>query len=344
MKAAVLTGICQMQVADVPQPKIEKDGDVLLKIEMVGVCGSDVHYYETGRIGSQVVQYPFIVGHECAAAVKAIGKSVNRVKVGEQVVVDPAVSCHQCDQCRRGRENTCYNLRFLGTPGQGSGCLCELIVMPQESCFPTHGAITLEQAVLCEPLAIGVYSVQQSHPPKNARVAILGCGPIGLSSLAAAQAENVEAVYVTDKLDYRLDIAKKAGAVWAGNPERQDIVKEILRQEPLGVDIVYECAGQQDTLDEAVELLRPGGKLMLVGIPRIERISFPIDILRRKELTLINVRRQNDCTQKAIDLIASGKIHVDFMITHRFRLEQAQQAFDMVARYSDGVTKALIEL
>jgi len=162
--------------------------------------------------------------------------------------------------------------------------------------------------------------------------------------MAAAQAENVEAVYVTDKLDYRLDIAKKAGAVWAGNPKRQDIVKEILRREPLGVDIVYECAGQQDTLDEAVELLRPGGKLMLVGIPRIERISFPIDILRRKELTLINVRRQNDCTQKAIDLIASGKIHADFMITHRFELEQVQQAFDMVARYSDGVVKALIEI
>jgi len=344
MKAAVLTGICQMQVMDVPEPKIEKDSDVLLKIEMVGVCGSDVHYYETGRIGSQVVQYPFIVGHECAATVKAVGKSVTRVKVGERVVVDPAVSCRQCDQCRRGRENTCYNLRFLGTPGQGNGCLCEFIVMPQESCFPTNGAISLEQGVLCEPLAIGVYSVRQSDPPKNARVAILGCGPIGLSCMAAAQAENVEAVYVTDKLNYRLGIAKKAGAVWAGNPQTRDIVKEILRQEPLGVDVVYECAGQQETLDEAVELLRPGGKLMLVGIPRIERISFLIDKLRRKELTLINVRRQNDCTQKAIDLIASGKIDVDLMITHRFKLQQTQQAFDMVARYSDGVVKAIIEI
>jgi len=343
MKAAVLTGICQMQVMDVPEPKIEKDSDVLLKIEMVGVCGSDVHYYETGRIGAQVVQYPFIVGHECAATVKDIGKSVTRVKVGEQVVVDPAVSCHQCDQCRRGRENTCYNLRFLGTPGQGNGCLCEFIVMPQESCFPTHGAITLEQAVLCEPLAIGVYSVRQSDPPQNARVAILGSGPIGLSCLAAAQAENIEAIYVTDKLDYRVDIAEKAGATWAGNPESQDIVKEILQREPLGVDVVYECAGQQETLDEAVELLKPGGRLMLVGIPRLERVSFNIDKLRRKELTLINVRRQNDCTQKAIDLIARGKIDVDFMITHRFGLDQTQRAFDLVARYSDGVVKALIE-
>jgi len=152
MKAAVLTGIRQMEIRDVPEPKIEKDNDVLLKIEVVGVCGSDVHYYETGRIGSQVVQYPFIVGHECSATVKAVGDSVTRVKVGDQVAVEPAVSCHECDQCRQGRENTCDKLRFLGTPGQGNacppyhpsqvsslaldtlgrrGCLCEYIVMPQ---------------------------------------------------------------------------------------------------------------------------------------------------------------------------------------------------------------------
>jgi len=348
-----------MEIRDVPEPKIENGTDVLLKIEKVGVCGSDVHYYETGRIGTQVVQYPFIVGHECAATVKAIGDSVTRVKVGEQVVVEPAVSCHECSQCRQGRENTCYKLRFLGTPGQGDGCLCEYIIMPQESCFPisrpgsgqANRAITLEQAALCEPFTIGVYSVKQSNISKDAKVAILGSGPIGLSCMAAAQAENVEAmhsmanaIYMTDKLDYRVRIAKKAGAVWAGNPEEEDIVKAILQREPLGVDIVYECAGQQETLDEAVELLKPGGKLMLVGIPRLERVSFVIDKIRRKELSIINVRRQNKCTQTAIDLIAEGSVDIDFMITHRFKLEQTKDAFDMVAGYRDGVVKALIEI
>jgi len=265
-------------------------------------------------------------------------------------VVDPAVSCHQCDQCRQGRENTCYKLRFLGTPGQGGGCLCEYIVMPQENCFPINGAITLGQAVLCEPLAIGVYSVKQSQiltvvrqVSRNAKIAILGSGPIGLSCMAAAQAEDVEAIYVTDKLDYRVQVAKKAGAVWAGNPQTQDIVKAILQREPLGTDIVYECAGEQETLDQAVELLKPGGRLMLIGIPRFERVSFSIDKIRRKELTLINIRRQNKCTQTAIDLIASGKINIDFMITHRFKLQQTQDAFDLVAEYRDGVVKALIE-
>jgi L-iditol 2-dehydrogenase len=350
MKAAVLTGIRQMEIRDVPEPKIEKDNDVLLKIEVVGVCGSDVHYYETGRIGSQVVQYPFIVGHECSATVKAVGDSVTRIKVGDEVVVEPAVSCYKCDQCRQGRENTCYKLRFLGTPGQGNGCLCEYIVMPQESCFSTKGAmhsmanaITLEQAALCEPFTIGVYSVKQSQISRDSKIAVLGAGPIGLSCMAAARAQGVETIYMTDKLDYRVRIAEKTGVTWAGNPEREDIVKEILQRGPHGIDIVYECAGQQETLNEAVELLKPGGRLMLIGIPRVEQVSFRIDELRRKELTLINIRRQNKCTQTAIDLIASGKVDIDFMITHRFRLEQTKEAFDMISGYSDGVVKALIE-
>jgi len=267
------------------------------------------------------------------------------------VVVEPAVSCHECDQCRQGRENTCFNLRFLGTPGQGNGCLCEYIVMPQENCFPINGTLTLEQGVLCEPFTIAVYSVKQSAawltPSqifRDAKIAILGSGPIGLSCMVAARAEGIEYIYMTDKLDYRVQIAQKNGAVWAGNPNREDVVKAILEREPLGMDIVYECAGQQETLDEAVELLKPGGRLMLIGIPRIERVSFLIDRLRRKELTIINVRRQNKCTQVAIDLIASGKAKVDFMITHRFELVRAQEAFDMVAGYRDGVVKAVIEI
>jgi L-iditol 2-dehydrogenase len=344
MKAMVLTALNQMELREVPGPAIEKETDVLLKIEKVGVCGSDVHYYETGRIGSQVVQYPFIVGHECAATVKAIGSAVTQIKVSDQVVVDPAASCHKCNQCRQGRENTCENLRFLGTPGQGNGCLCEYIVMPQESCYPTQRKITLEQAALCEPFAIGVYSVRQSKISAGSKIAVLGSGPIGLSCIVAAQAENVKDIYMTDKLDYRISIAEKAGAVWTGNPDRENIVEAILKRVPSGMDIVYECAGQQETLDEAVELLKPGGKLMLIGIPRLDRISFSIDKLRRKELSLINIRRQNNCTQAAIDLIASGKIDVDFMITHRFEFEDTPAAFEMVGGYRDGVVKAMISM
>jgi len=344
MKAMVLTALRQMELRDIPEPEIKKDTDVLLKIEKVGVCGSDVHYYETGRIGDQIVEYPFIVGHECAATVKAVGGAVSKVKVGDEVVVDPAQPCYECNQCKMGRENTCENLRFLGTPGQGNGCLCEYIVMPQESCYPTNQTLTLDQAALCEPFTIGVYAVKQSNVSADSKVAILGSGPIGLSCMTAAQAEGVKEIYMTDKLDYRVRAAKNAGAVWAGNPEKENIVKAIKEHLPKGVDIAYECAGRQETLDEAVELLKPGGKLMLIGIPRLERISFSIDKLRRKELTLVNVRRQNQCAQKAIDLLASGKINVDFMITHRFELSDTKAAFDMVAGYNDGIIKAMISV
>jgi L-iditol 2-dehydrogenase len=344
VKAIVLTGIRQMEMANVPEPTIKKDDEVLLKVEVVGVCGSDVHYYETGRIGSQIVEYPFVVGHECAATVKAVGRAVTRVKVGDGVVIEPAIACNNCDQCKRGRKNTCRNLKFLGCPGQAGGCLCEYIVMPEDCCFPIDDKITFEQGVLCEPLAIGVYAVKQACLSENTAIAILGAGPIGLSCLVSARAENVNVCYVTEKIAERVEAAKKNGATWVGNPNKKDIVKEILRLEPAGVDVVFECAGQQETIDQAVELLKPGGKLMLVGIPRLERISFIIDKIRRKEITIVNVRRQNDCTQMAIDLIAAGEINADFMITHRFKLEQTQQAFDMVAEYRDGVIKALIEL
>jgi 2-desacetyl-2-hydroxyethyl bacteriochlorophyllide A dehydrogenase len=215
--------------------------------------------------------------------------------------------------------------------------------MPEENCFPIDGVITLEQGVLCEPLAIAVYSVKQSQMSENADVAILGAGPIGLSCLVSAKAENTKGCYVTEKILARIRVAKNAGATWVGNPDTQDVVKEILQQRPLGMDVVFECAGQQETIDQGVDLLKPGGKLMLIGIPRVERISFAIDKIRRKEITIINVRRQNKCTQAAIDLIASGRASVNFMITHRFKLEQTQDAFDMVAQYRDGVVKALIE-
>ncbi len=333
-----------MEILNVPEPTMEKDNDVLLKIAVVGVCGSDVHYYETGRIGSQILEYPFVVGHECAAEVKDIGNSVTRVKVGDRVVVDPAIACNNCDQCKQGRKNTCRNLKFLGCPSQTGGCLCEYVIMPEDCCFPIDDKITFAQGVLCEPLAIGVYAVNQACLSKGADMAILGSGPIGLSCLVSAKAENINACYVTEKVKERVEAAERNGATWVGNPDKEDIVKEILNMEAAGVDAVFECAGQQETIDQAVELLKPGGRLMLVGIPRFERISFIIDKIRRKEITVVNVRRQNNCTQVAIDLIASGKVKVDFMITHRFELEQTQDAFDMVAGYRDGVLKAQIEL
>jgi L-iditol 2-dehydrogenase len=344
MKAAVLTGLKQIEIIDAPKPVIKNDNDVLLKVTVVGVCGSDIHYYTTGKIGSQVVQYPYLVGHECSAIVEAVGKKVKTVRVGDEVVVEPAVSCHNCVQCKMGRENTCLKLKFLGTPGQLDGCLCEYLVMLEDCCLPTKGGLTLEQAALCEPFTIGVYAIKQSNLAKGDTIAILGSGPIGLSCLAAAKIQKIGAIYATDKLDYRVDCAKTNGAAWAGNPDKEDIVKSILKKQPNGIDIACECAGKQETIDQALDLLRPGGKLLLIGIPQFERFSFPVDKIRRKEITIINVRRQNRTTQTAMDLVAAASAKIGFMITHRFKLEQTKTAFDLVADYRDNVIKAMIEM
>lgn len=332
-----------MAMCHVPEPVITADTDVRLKLAMVGVCGSDIHYYTTGKIGSQVVQYPFTVGHECAAVVERVGAAVTRVKPGDRVAVEPAMSCGQCDQCLSGRPHTCRRLKFLGCPGQAEGCLAEFLVMPQECCFPIKREMTFEQAALSEPLAIGFYAVRRAPPMKGARIAILGSGPIGLSVLVCARAMGAHAIYMSDKIDARLAVAKSAGATWVGNPEQVDIVKAVSAQEPLLLDAVFECCGEQAAVDEAIELIKPGGKLMLVGIPEVDRVSFMIDRARRKELDIRNVRRQCECLHPVLALMASGMLKADFMITHRFGFDQAKEAFDLVAAYRDGVVKAMIQ-
>lgn len=343
MKAFVLTGIRSMEMREVPMPRLEQDTDVLLRLAAVGVCGSDVHYYVTGRIGSQIVQYPFTVGHECAAIVERVGKAVRRVKPGDRVAIEPGISCGVCDQCRAGRQHTCRTLKFLGCPGQIPGCLSEFMVMPEACCYPIPASMTIDQAVISEPLSIGVYAVKLSGMGPGARIGILGAGPIGLSVLLPAQAQGA-VVYVTDKLEYRRATAARAGAAWAGNPDREDVVAAIAGREPQLLDIVFECCGEQAAVDQAVDLLKPGGKLMMIGIPTVDRISLVIDKARRKELCFQNVRRQNHCVQPALDLLASGRAKADFMITHHVPFSETQAAFDLVDHYRDGVIKAVIDM
>jgi len=344
MKAGLLTGIHQFEIRQIPVPKIIHDTDVLIHIMMVGICGSDIHYYDIGRIGSQVVHFPFIIGHEAAGIVERIGKKVTRVRPGQRIAIDPSVSCGQCDQCRAGRENTCRNLLFLGNPGQLEGALREYIVLPENCCYPISDAMTFEQAVLTEPLAIAVYSIERSHPAANANVAILGVGPIGLSVFHVLRTMEIGNVYITDKIRDRLEFARQLEPRWSGNPDQIDIIEKILKLEPLQLDVVYECSGDLAAINQAIKLLKPGGKLLLVGIPEVDEISLPIHEMRRKEITIINVRRQVHCTQKAIELLSSRKVNMDAMVTHHFPLAKTAEAFDLVANYRDGVIKAMINV
>ena len=342
MKTVHLTGIRQLEVSDIPIPQIKRPTDVLLKIEAVGLCGSDVHYYKTGKIGDQVASYPFTLGHECAAVVEDVGLGCSVVKKGDPVVIDPAVSCGQCDQCLANRRHTCRNLRFLGCPEQLAGCLSEFYVLPEDNCIPVTPILTSAQRVLVEPLAIGLYAVNFLKDKNIQSIGILGSGPIGLSTALSAKATGISRIYMTDKIDSRLEAARTAGAQWAANPMNSNIAKDIREREPFLLDAVFECCGDQDALDSAVELLKPGGTLLIIGIPETDRILFDPHKIRRKEIVLQNIRRQNRCFPRAISLIQKNLVNVDFMATHTFSLSESQEAFELASSYAEGVIKALI--
>jgi L-iditol 2-dehydrogenase len=342
MKAMMLTGIRDMEMRDIPEPVLVNPKDVKIKMSVVGICGSDIHYYTQGNIGSQIVKYPFTVGHEGAGVVVETGPAVKRVKKGDLIAIEPAMPCWKCDQCLAGRHHTCRNLKFLGCPDQAEGCLMEYIVMPEESCFPLTGRLTADHGSISEPLAIGVYAVKKSGGVKGLKIGILGFGPIGMSVMLAAKAEDADSFYVTDKIDPRLSIAVNEGAYLTGNPLHENITEKILKRAHLGMDVVFECCGQQEAVDEAVEILRPGGRLVVVGIPEFERWSMNVEKTRRKEISIQFIRRQVDCVEHALSLM-QNVISIENMITHRFPFENTKKAFDLVSEYEDGAMKVMID-
>ncbi|KAF0235549.1 MAG: hypothetical protein FD181_3446 [Prolixibacteraceae bacterium] len=343
MKQIVLTGIREMAVVNINNPEIVKPDEVKIKMSVIGVCGSDIHYYSEGKIGTQVVQYPFPVGHECSGVIVETGNEVTNLKVGDLVVVDPSVHCGHCDQCLSGRPHTCRNNRFLGCPGQLDGCLSEYIVMPAFTCFPVTGKMNPVQAALIEPLTIGVYTVNLAKIENPCvSVGIFGAGPIGLSVLMKLLADGIKNITMVEPLEYRLYKAREIGAKYIVNPDTVNVEEVVKANEKFLLDIVFEASGDQKAVTNSIKILKPGGKLVLVGIPPSAQYTFDMDLMRRKELTVINVRRQNHCVEEAIDLVVSGKIDIEKIVTHQFPLEKTPVAFDLVEGYKDGVIKAMI--
>jgi L-iditol 2-dehydrogenase len=344
VKAVELYNLYDLRLTELAEPKLMDERSVRLQVLQVGICGSDVHYYRHGRIGDQIIAFPHIIGHECSARVLQVGAEVQRIKVGDLVAVDPAVSCMECDQCQAGRYHTCRKIKFLSAPGQAAGCLAEQVVVPERNCFVVPLSLGAERAALAEPLTIGWYTILKAGALQDLTMAILGCGPIGLSCLLAAKLAGARKMYATEKLLYRLDMAVRNGALAGGLVDRDDIIGNIRKEEPQMLDVVIECCGQQAALDQAVQLLKPGGRLVIAGIPEEDRVSFNISELRRKELTVINIRRQNECVEPVLEAMAHDRLQADFMITHRFPLEETAEAFRLVADYKDHVVKAMIKI
>jgi L-iditol 2-dehydrogenase len=343
MKVAYYTGLQKVEIREEPRPRIERAEDVLLRVDRVGICGSDVHYYSQGRIGQKCVQYPATLGHECSGTVVEVGTAVEGLSPGQRVFIEPAIACGQCDQCRAGRVHTCRNVQFMGSPREAPGAVAEYRVMPAENCLPLPKNVTLDQAALLEPLSIGLHAVRLGAVYPAARVAILGAGPIGLSVLLCAKATAPCTVYMTDLLNQRLGVAGRCGADWTGNADKEDIVAAIAAKEPRGLDLVFECSGNPVCIGQAQRLLVPGGTLVQVGIFSTPTIEIDMHILRVKEITLKSSHRQNGCVAPVMRLVSQGHINPDLMLTHHFPMEQIGEAFEMLESYRDGVIKAMVD-
>jgi L-iditol 2-dehydrogenase len=344
MKVAHFTALRRIDLADAPEPSIQRPDEVLLAIDRVGVCGSDVHYYLEGRIGDQVLKYPATLGHECSGTVLEVGAGATHLSLGDRVAVDPAFPCGTCDQCRAGRFHTCRRLLFMGQPGQAAGALAERAVVPACCCVKIPDSVSLDEAMLAEPLSVALHATRLAQLADGMKIAVLGTGPIGLSVMLCAKAAATCTVAATDLLDERLAVAKRCGADVTINARRETVAAECSRAGLAEFDVVFECSGDPACVNQGLSLLSPGGAVILVGIPPRDSILFDPHVVRRNELRLQGVRRQNQCVEPVIDLLAERRLEASPLVTHRFPMEKTSAAFEMVADYRDGVIKAVIDV
>jgi L-iditol 2-dehydrogenase len=343
MRASRLHGIGDIRVEDLPRP-VPGPGEVLLKVAAVGTCGSDVHYYVEGAIGDQVVTEPIIMGHEFSAWVAGPGGGVTGLEIGQLVAVEPAIHCGECECCRHGHPNLCPDVVFCGTPPI-DGVFAEYTAKPAENCFPLPEGFTPADGAMLEPLGIAIHTVDLAHLRPGYTVAVLGAGPIGLLTAAVARAAGAGEIYMTEPLSYRWEFALRYAADAVLDPGATDVVAEIMRLTGgRGVDVAFEAAGAADTPDQAARVARPGGKVIVVGIPSDDTMTFTAGIVRRKGLTIKLVRRMKHTYPRAIALVEKGLVDVGSLATHEFPLERIAEAFEMVAGYDDGVLRAIIRV
>ena len=344
MRAAALFGLHDVRVIEVEPPASPGPGEVVLRVAAVGLCGSDHHYYQEGAIGSDVVEAGMIGGHEFSAWVASVGEGVTHLSPGQLVAVEPAIPCGRCEFCQAGHPNICPDVRFCGSPNH-VGAMADYIRMPAENCFPLPETMTPVEGAMLEPLGVAIHAVDLAHLRVGQTIAVLGAGPIGLLTAAVARAAGAATVYVTEPLDYRRAFARKYGADAAFDPETEDVVDAILAATGgRGVDVAFEAAGAAETPDQAAQVTRPGGKVIVIGIPYDDTMTLTASVVRRKGLTVKLVRRMKHTYPRAIQLVDSGAVDVAALATHVFPLTSADRAFALVDGHRDGVLRAVIDV
>jgi L-iditol 2-dehydrogenase len=305
-----------------------------------------LHTYTDGRIGETVVASPLILGHEFAGIVEecgaeAVGGTSSLLTKGMHVAVDPATPCYACEMCKSGNPHLCVNLHFCGN-FPDDGCLCERMIVPAKSCFPLPRTLENDSAALLEPLGVAIHAIRLADLTREKSVCILGGGPIGLMILQLVRRVVAGPVYVTEPLPWRLTLAEQLGATPI-NPHLLDPVTSVLEvTRGRGVDVAIEAAWADETVQQAAEIARPGGRVVLVGIAGDDRLRMKHSTGRRKELAVLFSRRMKHTYPEAITLVKDGSVDLRSLISHRFSLAKAPDAFALNAAYQDGVVKVII--
>lgn len=343
MKVALLHQIRDIRLEERERPSFTPD-EVLIRIKSVGVCGSDVTYFVQGRIGNQIVTAPHILGHECSGEIVDIGADVKGIEAGMRVTIEPGIPCRRCPSCRTGHYNICPDIRFLGTPPI-PGAYREYMSCPADFVFPLPSSLNYDEGAMIEPLAVAVHAVDLGNVRNGDNVAILGTGSIGLLTLQCAISAGASFSLATDLIPERLRLAEKYGANVTIDSGKENAVQRIKEEtNDRGVDIVFETAGETETFQESIHIVRPGGTVVFIGICREDMISLDFQAARKKELTIKNIRRFRHTYRRAISLVARGKVEVKSLVTHRFNLSQLPEAFALAEGYRDGIIKAVIEM
>lgn len=320
MKALRLHSPGDLRLHEEPIP-VPGEGEKLLRVTAVGICGSDLHWFNEAGIGDSRLDRPLILGHEFTALTEN----------GQRMAVDPSIPCGTCEYCLRGDSNLCESLLFAGHANQ-DGALRQNITWPERCLHPLPDAISDSQGVLLEPLGIAIHAVDLAHLQVGMSVGVFGCGPVGLLILQLARLVGAKTILVTDLLPHRLETARSLGAdetYLVGNSYSS---REAGLLDGQVLDVVFEAAGENAAVEMAIAAARPGGKVILVGIPADDRTSFTASVARRKGLTLKLVRRMKLTYPRAIALVESGKVDVRSLVTHTFSLDQAAEAFATAAR------------
>ena len=342
MKAVFLyePGDIRIEDMDIPVPR---DDEALIRLKAVGVCGSDVHFYEVGRIGDFVVEAPLILGHECAGEVVSVGKDVKSVKPGDRVAIEAGVPCRKCNFCRQGRYNLCADMTFLATP-PFHGAFREYIAHPEDYLFKLPDNMAFEEGAMIEPLAVGVYAAERGDVNIRNTVAIIGAGPIGLMTLQAVRARGATNIVSTDLEPFRLGFAKKLGASLTINVKEEDPVQKILEYTDGGADVVMDAVGFPETLQQTIKIARPGATIVWIGMPTVDEIPIRAVEAICKDVDIRGIFRYANVYQPAIKLVGSGKIDVKSMITTSFTLDQVQEALEYPGKHPGTCIKVMVEI